>query len=482
MPLFSLLLILGLLLADPAADGLPWAGEIGPAPRRLAVILAVKLLLIAAAWLAARRAARRLDTQPDLAIRRFGRWRRGLRITLLLAFGLDLSLGWLGMVRAGVGDLILLDEIVALLPTLGVAMIDWWLEYPIDRRFREAVLIRHLDEGRAVIPIWSRSQFVAQQARHQLALGLVPGGLFLTWWDIAGRLWPGDGGPRVGDVDPQTIAAVLGAAFIAAVTPPLLCMVWDTQPLPDGPLRRQLETLCGQVHVRVRRILLWRTFGSLANAAVVGPWRPLRYILLSDALLDALEPTQIEAAMAHELAHVRHQHIPWMMLMLFALAASLGWLMEHLFLAAYDPGWTVEWPIGIAAAALWIMGFGLISRRLESQADAFAVAHLSTAWVDSSSQAVHPSSPTEQPATPPRISEAAVAAMARTLRVVAQLNGMDPNRRDFRHGSINARIAAMHNLVNRPVTRLPIDRTVRRLKLLSLAVTVLLIAAVAAGA
>src|ERR1043165_6269015 len=63
-----------------------------------------------------------------------------------------LGLGWLDVVRGWVGDLVLIDELIAVAPVMAVFVLGWWAVYPIDRRLREAVLIRDLDEGRPIHP------------------------------------------------------------------------------------------------------------------------------------------------------------------------------------------------------------------------------------------------------------------------------------------------------------------------------------------
>ena len=76
-----------------------------------------------------------------------------------------------------------------------------------------------------------------------------------------------------------------------------------------GEVRDRMIELCASMHnVRVRELLLWHTSGRMINAAVTGLVRQVRFILLSDGLLDQVSnPRAIEAVMAHELAHVKLQ-------------------------------------------------------------------------------------------------------------------------------------------------------------------------------
>ena len=59
--------------------------------------------------------------------------------------------------------------------------------------------------------------------------------------------------------------------------------------------------------------------------------RHVRYILLSDGLLDQLRPRAVEAVMAHEIAHVRRRD-PWIRV-LETVATSLYWWHPAAWLA-----------------------------------------------------------------------------------------------------------------------------------------------------
>src|SRR5829696_9781819 len=104
---------------------------------------------------------------------------------------------------------------------------------------------------------------------------------------------------------------LLSTALVFLLAPELLRRVLQTQSLPDSPLRRRLERLCERVGMRYRDILLWRTQNNMGNAAVMGILPPVRYILLSDLLLERMDDEQIEAVFAHEVGHVVHRHMSW---------------------------------------------------------------------------------------------------------------------------------------------------------------------------
>jgi STE24 endopeptidase len=374
-----------------------------------------------------------------------------------------LLFGWLAVVRGVVGDLVLVDEILAVTPAVLVITSTWWSFYPIDRGLREHVQIRQLERGAPVYPIPSRAVYVWSNVRHSLLGTAVPMLLLLAWIESFERVlgWA-DGAP----LDWQWLARpavrqwvatggqLVGVAAVFLLGPLLMRLVWDTTPLGAGPVRDRLLAMCGQTRVGVRDLLVWRTNGSMVNGAVMGLVGPVRYVLLTDALLDSLPDDEVEAVMAHELAHVRHHHMPWLACVLFAgfSAASViaGWfapLIERLpdrqFVAA-----EVLLAVGTLGAVLIL--FGYASRRFEWQADAFAAQHLS--------------------APGHTITEPAVAAMAGALESVARLNHIPRDKFTWRHGSIADRQRRLDRLVGQPIDGLPIDRAVRRIKRTALAV------------
>jgi Zn-dependent protease with chaperone function len=61
----------------------------------------------------------------------------------------------------------------------------------------------------------------------------------------------------------------------------------------------------------------------VSNAAVMGAVGRLRYVLLSDALLETMPDEQIVGVFAHELGHAIHRHIVYYLML---LAAVLVWI------------------------------------------------------------------------------------------------------------------------------------------------------------
>jgi Zn-dependent protease with chaperone function len=392
------------------------------------------------------------------------------------------ELGWLDAVRTMVGDLLLVDELLALSPFIGVLVGCWWSIYPVERRFHEALILRHLDEpqGHTIHPLLTRGQHVWMTVRHQLLLWMLPLTLLMGWQELfvlkaaqIQRL-----AERLGwDEAIEPALQWVGMLGIIIVAPALMCLVWDTVRIGPGPLVDQVHEMCRRYRVRVAGPLLWRTRGSLVNGAILGIMWPLRFMLLTDGLLERLTPEQVEAVVAHEVAHVRRRHLIWLAVCVMSTvlvgtlsitmaADALEWLM-HVRLS--------ESLMSIASGALGLGGavliFGMVSRRFEWQADAFAVQHLSQKEAGAQEQcqeevragAATVSSP--RPSSyPVCITPDAVAVMVSALQAVADLNGISTNKHSWRHGSIRQRQNRLARLVDIPITAVSVDRQVRIIK------------------
>jgi STE24 endopeptidase len=386
--------------------------------------------------------------------------------------------GWLEVVRRTIGDFVLIDELLAMLPALLGATALWWLHYPIDRHIREALLIRRLDLGKPVYPIPPRGRYVLQQVRLHLLLLLVPVLLILTAAEglnfAFAKLGPNDLPRWI--VDAGTFAAGL-AVFLCS--PLIARLVLSVRPLADGAARSDLTEMCARYRVGVREFLLWRTDGSMMNAAVMGLIGPLRYVLMTDALLETMNRNEVLAVMAHEIGHVRRHHMPWLVASLLAMLVAATLFITFVFFLGdwfglrwpADAARWVEGGATLVAAAIALSAFGWISRRYERQADTFAVQHLSA--VADAGDGDQSETRTGNPGgEPSRITPDSVLAMQRALGTIARLNSVDPYRKSWRHGSIAWRQSYLASLVGKPIDGLPIDRIIRRIKF---AVAVLLV-------
>ncbi|MCC6906542.1 MAG: M48 family metalloprotease [Phycisphaerales bacterium] len=486
MQVITLLIVALVYLSQDAAGWSPWKPELTD-QQRVLWSLAGPAAIVGAAWIAFRLCRR--------AMERRGSWRAVLLADRLLAACTWLAaaahafnvivLDVVGASRGIIGDWIALDEALAVLPPVLAILGAWWSYYPINRRLREAALIRCLDTGRPIYPIWTRGQYVLSQARLHFGLVLLPAMLIMGWAEAV-EFYFRMQGQQPSWMPGGLIAVGTGAIFLFA--PTLMTRIWDTTPLAPGDLRSRLEHLCAAHGVGVRGLLVWNTHGGMINGAVMGILGRLRYILLTDALLDTMTTRQVEAVMAHEVGHARRHHLPWLAICLIAILTTTA-LLTTLAMRGIEP-WLdappepvaaqpalqpasdlprgesltvvrvlggrrpAQWlePLGLVATIVMALGaFGWTSRRFERQADAFAVQHLSGLTRSGGGEA-------------PITAEAA-GAMSEALLIVAELNHIPLQRRSWRHGSIQWRRDYLRSLIGKRCDALPIDRHMRWIQL-----------------
>jgi len=446
------------------------------------------LLHYFAAGFAAKRARRLHNRHPDapqIAQRFHHRSVFLLRMGLFVGFAAELlwtpwpDWFYFGRITPAlqiVGDLIVLS------PYFVGTLVLWIAAYPAERTLRligdPQAYVQSTTDG----PGWRLGVYLDFNLRHHILVVAAPLTLILfvsnmTRGYSAGlRRWTG----WVWSPD-----ALLGlfAAGVFVVAPMLLCKIWRTAPLESGPLRERLEAICRRIGLRCRDILIWKSDGIMINAAVMGVFARVRYVLLSDALLATMSLRQIEAVFGHEAGHVRHRHIQH-----FLVFALVGWLavaglMEGL--AQTSTGSKAWWGLsstaiqglGLAATVLfWGLGFGWVSRRFERQADLFGARCVTPSASECDRPcSVHLDAQTSTTGDG-RVCATAAAVFASALQRVAQLNGIPPEERSWRHSSIGSRIRFLVSLSGDPAKAAGFERLIRRIK------TTLLAAAVLGGA
>jgi STE24 endopeptidase len=150
-------------------------------------------------------------------------------------------------------------------------------------------------------------------------------------------------------------------------------------PLPEGPLRTRLLDAARRMKFRCNDILVWNTRFTVANAMVTGPLPFLRYVVLSDRLIQDLEPEEVEAVFGHEVGHIKHHHM--LFYLGFVLASLVALVAIHNAAIAYCKdnmpvlfGWLQAMdavPFLLLLAGYVVVVFGFLSRRCERQADIF---------------------------------------------------------------------------------------------------------------
>lgn len=371
----------------------------------------------------------------------------------------------------------LADEMIMLAPFFISVLLQWVVFFPVERALRHAAL-HHADAADESTPHPAEPEvtlvaYILDKCRHQILVIAAPMILivFVKHFTEALKPWMSDGSfrpsPLMSAWLPVKLHAYAADALLAVASfiillcsPVLIRHIWATRPLPDGPLRRRFVETCRRIGLRYREILLWQTHGTTINAAVMGFVPPMRYILVSDALLENLDDEEIEAVFGHEAGHVHHWHLP--LFGVFALVTM--YLAGGVFIALQRLRWVTDPAllefISLAVLlALWLFAFGWLSRKFERQADLFGVQCVTPDILTCVPQCrVHG----EPPA--PGVCTTAAHVFGRTLTRIADLNGIAREAPSWRHGSIASRCRLLETFLASPSALIRFERQLVSIK------------------
>jgi STE24 endopeptidase len=288
------------------------AEPVGGALWRAALTLAGALIAPLAAALASRQLLRELAREERPCPEYCERVWSGVQST---AMGLWLAivaatmyvLKWPQVVRSdwALAAWPLADEILILVPVLLPLVLFWCVMHHLQTAAQRSLA----PDRKTASPRPRLAAFLWQNAQHHLALVVLPPLIVIGWQEMLVLVWP-----QMAARGWWVYVPVFFGMLI--LLPVALRRVWRTSPLPAGPLRDRLVAVCRTQHTGVREILVWHTDGRVANAAVAGLLRGLRYVFLTDGLLARLSPAEVEAVLRHELGHITGRHMLWRMLVL----------------------------------------------------------------------------------------------------------------------------------------------------------------------
>jgi STE24 endopeptidase len=276
--------------------------------------------------------------------------------------------------------------------------------------------------------------------------------------------------------DQALLVLIAGGVFLMA--PVMLCHIWHTRPLPPGELRDRLEKLCRRIGLRYRHILIWESDGMVVNAAVMGLFKPVRYILLSDGLLEMMDDRKIEAVFGHEGGHIKLRHIQYYLLFAVCSMLAVGGIMElSRWMIIRVPGLSPLLPVfheymQVLAMGLivliWAFGFGALSRRFEWQADLFGALSVTPPAEACNQFCIVHGTALPSPAPPARRGLPVCATSARlfadALHRIAVLNGIPVEARSWRHSSIANRMQQLKTYGYDPTAAARLERSVLAIK------------------
>jgi STE24 endopeptidase len=384
-----------------------------------------------------------------------------------------------------------LGTLPAMLAWIGL----WWAQFPTERSLREQSVLVNLDEDLPVHAPPTFRESVGANFRLQIAFTLAPVLFILALRDLTAVILGLAGLKDAKGFEDLVMLPATVCVFVFA--PEILRRVLRTEKLPDSPLRQRLEAMCRSAKLRYRDILLWRTDCTMGNAAVMGLFPRVRYVLLSDLLLETMTDQQIEAVFAHEVGHVVHKHLWWFVafigIAMLAMSGPGNLVMTH-FQQWYmvtrnhslDSWETIE---GLVATALFfgsfVLALGFLSPRFERQADVYAArtmqkhgesdadasrpnpAEAVRSTVDGGGVAeatlLAPLTPLLSYARPSYVGEFGAGVFAGALHRVAVINHIPVSAGNWSHGSIAHRMRALYEMSASPSLTSRFDRAMRRL-------------------
>lgn len=425
------------------------------------------VLLVVLMGLWGRRVARGTGWETQRRLARFQRLMFQARVLIPLWFTFGIfALRWYEAVAGAAGALARWQSLYLLIgisPALLAWMGLWWSQYPAERALREQNLLAQLNDDlplHAAPSFWS---FFAANLRLQLLFTIVPVLLILLLRDLAAASLRPLGLHLEAHEELEALVNLSATACIFILAPQILRYVLHTQRLPESDLRQRLEAMCRKFGLKYRDILLWHTQNNMGNAAVVGIVPRLRYVLLSDLLLETMNDRQIEAVFAHELGHIVHRHMIWYVLFFLTMTLAIGGpgaylasgvqhlLHDHLagMIGAAEIARLMPWLMLAAGVGAFLLVFGYLSRCFERQADVFAARTL------------------QAELSPPATDRAPVgregaAVFSSALERVALVNNIPVQAPSWCHGSIARRMSYLYHLGEDPSRTSRFDRLMRR--------------------
>ncbi len=498
-------ILLVLLLVASVWD-VNWPAAVVPLDPSLTVALTAGLvgLSVLASLAVSVRTAVVLTRHPDRrakAARFYGRWRTvAFYLNIGIAVAALFALGWGHWVRTTcvedmttvIGEVFVrhthrlwpFAELLVPAPYLLTLALNWLCYWPAERALFRA---NHPDR-----PFWSLFGFWLNNARQFFVTVFLPV-LLCVCHLTATRVFPATTQQWWYQLG-MTFSALALASLLPLVIRPLLGL----KRLPAGPTRDRLEATARRLGVRFTDLLLWPTRGVMANAMVIGllPWA--RYVIVTDRLLEGLEPDELDAVFGHEAGHARYGHLPYYMLFLAVSGGAVSGLallvIELLVLCGVNPEVPAWFGPFLPLPTLAVMGvylfvvFGWLSRVCERQADIFG----SRAGSCRDPNCTGHDADTVLVARGRGLCPSGLRAMVRALDKVLVLNGWDasPKRgnlfqramgwvRAWQHGPMTMRMDYLLGLIDRPQLA---DRHDRRAFWFRVVLVLVLLAVTAAGA
>ena len=468
-----------IVLTIPQPHGLPWKTITAPHIVYGLLVLQVGLVGLVTWWFS-RLVRRRLDFDPGWlpgAQRRFSDGTWAMRITIGLGFLASIyGTNWAARVRSWrlTQGLYAVDELIMLAPLFAGLLLGWTMLYSADKAIRRVQFERQLQAGVLHRRIWGLGTYLTHMFRQHVLIIAAPMIPIVIASDVTNRYkFYIDRWTRVPWGSDAAMATAAGLVFFFA--PVMLRFIWRTRVLPPGELRSRLEAISRRIGLTYRRILIWESDGMVVNAAVVGLVGPVRYVMLSDGLIEMMDDRKIEAVFGHEAGHIKHRHMHFYVLFGTLTMFVVGGTMLLADLAQHQwPHWFPRYRLfedylQVVATAeivlLWATCFGPISRRFEWQADLFGTRSVTPPPEKCDRPCIlHGTAEVPNPGEATPVCASAAALFAEALHRIADLNGIPIEAHSWLHSSIANRKRLLYQYVYDPSAAGRLGRTVMAIK------------------
>ncbi len=159
--------------------------------------------------------------------------------------------------------------------------------------------------------------------------------------------------------------------LLVVFSPFLVRLAFPTRSMRPGPLRSRFEELAARAGFRFMDIRVCPTHGYIMNAAFVGVFGRLRYVVFTDAILERLSDDDLVGVFAHEMGHSQRRHIPMNLILFMGFSLAMfamsggGWVTaEPSLMDAVVP--LIAFPVFL------FLVFSPVARSFETEADVYA--------------------------------------------------------------------------------------------------------------
>ncbi len=181
------------------------------------------------------------------------------------------------------------------------------------------------------------------------------------------------------------VAVAIGNVCSFSCAPYIIRLLYRGNELQDQRMDRAVKHLISVTGMDIRADKIYAINSKTANAVVSGLFRKAQCIFFTKRLLERMSQGEIMAALAHELAHARHRHMPMIFLVLLiwtlVFQVFLSLIDYYAYFDSLEESWEIWVILGINAANLYLLMFLVLfplSRRNEYQADATAALWVGT--------------------------------------------------------------------------------------------------------